>query len=55
MQNAVIALKLPELEKSELAITKELINLLNLGAWNEEPIRGRHRDLAQVAYREIRN
>jgi uncharacterized protein with ParB-like and HNH nuclease domain len=55
VQNAVIALKLPELEKSELAITKELVKILKLGAWNEERIRERHRDLAQVAYREIWN
>jgi uncharacterized protein with ParB-like and HNH nuclease domain len=55
IQNASLAEKLPELEKSELAITKEIVKVLRdlSGDWNETEIFKRQKDLGQLAYKKI--
>ncbi|HKM80469.1 MAG TPA: DUF262 domain-containing HNH endonuclease family protein [Candidatus Acidoferrum sp.] len=55
VQNAILSEKLPELEKSELAITKELVKVIKRldGQWGEAEIEKRHKELAVLAYRQI--
>lgn len=55
IQNAPLSQKLPEFEKSELAITKQLVEELKAtkGQWGEREIRNRQNELAQLAYRNI--
>ena len=55
VQNGVVKDKLPELEKSELAVTKALIKELKvLGLeWGESQIRNRQNQLASLAYKTI--
>jgi hypothetical protein len=55
IQNASLAEKLPELEKSELAITKEIVKSLRdlSGDWNEAEICKRQNDLGLLAYKKI--
>ena len=54
-QNATIPEKLPELQKSELPITKELVTLLTelQGRWDEDTIATRQSQLADLAFRKI--
>jgi uncharacterized protein with ParB-like and HNH nuclease domain len=55
VQNVLIEKKLPELEKSELPITKQLIEFLKATkcVWREEQINQRQRELADLAYKNI--
>lgn len=55
IQNSIAPKKLPELKKSELAITKKLVKLLDDldGQWGEEPIIARQKELAEIAYKSI--
>jgi uncharacterized protein with ParB-like and HNH nuclease domain len=54
-QNAVLTQKLPELEKSELNITRELVKAIKpLGnQWGQQEIENRQREFAAMAYQEI--
>jgi Protein of unknown function (DUF1524) len=54
-QNASIDQKLPEFANSELAITKQLVELLQdlKGEWGEEQIAKRQDELADLAYDHI--
>jgi len=54
-QNAPLLEKLPELQKSELPITKEVVNLLSEleGVWNEQTIEARQSQLADLAFKSI--
>ncbi len=56
-QNSVIPVKLEELTKSELAITKTLVKKLKRlkGEWGEKQINERQKELAEVAYNEVWN
>jgi hypothetical protein len=55
VQNSIVPKKLPELKKSELAITRELVKILeDLNCqWGEEQINARQKELAEVAYKYI--
>ena len=55
IQNEIIAVKLPELERSELAITKAFVALLRAEklAWGESQIRSRQEKLAETAFTDI--
>lgn len=55
LQNVSPKQKLPELEKSELAITKNLVELLrkNECEWSETQIRERHEWMGKLAYWQI--
>ena len=55
MENAVISKKLPLLKESEIAMTKNLVTLLEeLDChWDENQIALRHQTFAEIAYKEI--
>lgn len=52
--NDIISVKLPELEKSEIQITKEfVIKLKALNKWKEEDILSRHKELSEESYDKV--
>jgi hypothetical protein len=54
-QNSIVSKKMPELKKSELAITKKLVTTLEElnNQWGEEQINARQKELAEIAYKHI--
>lgn len=54
IDNDVLNIKLPELEKSEIKITQEFVDKLKaLEKWEEEDILGRHKELAEISYDQV--
>jgi uncharacterized protein with ParB-like and HNH nuclease domain len=55
IQNGTISDKLPELELSELAVTRKLVEFIKIsnGEWNSESIAKRQSEFADLAYHRI--
>lgn len=55
VQNFTIDKKIPELKRSQLPITKEVVESIEKGGliWSEEQIRARHKEMANRAYTQI--
>lgn len=52
--NDILSVKLPELERSEIQITKEfVIKLKTLNKWEEEDILSRHKELSEASYDKV--
>lgn len=55
VQNSTIDVKLPMLKKSEITLTKKVVEFLeNKGCtWGEDQILARHKELGEIAYKKI--